>query len=100
MAVHQHNPHAEKVLPYSKSPFARLRLLGALRSLRPDLVVALRLNEDAVPLGYLANRRAFVGWQRRCKSFLSFCRSLLILRATPISSTKCFSSRARPASRL
>jgi ADP-heptose:LPS heptosyltransferase len=77
MAVHQHNPHADKVLPYSKSPFARLRLLGALRSLRPDLVVALRLNEDAVPLGYLANRRAFVGSQRRCKSF-SFLLSLVV----------------------
>lgn len=68
MAVALHNPHADHVFPYAKSPFVRLKLLAALRRERPDLVVALRLNEDAVPLGYLANRRSFIGSARRCKS--------------------------------
>jgi ADP-heptose:LPS heptosyltransferase len=77
MAVARHNPYVDEVLPYSKSPFARLRLLQALRSAHPDLIVALRLNEDTVPLGYLANRRAFVGSKRRCKA-MSFLLSMPI----------------------
>ena len=69
MTVARHNPFADEVLPYSKSPFSRLRLLRAFRGRRPDLVVALRVNEDAVPLGYLLNRHAFFGSVRRCQSF-------------------------------
>ncbi len=69
MTVARHNPFADEVLPYSKSPLARLRLLHAFRGRRPDLVVALRVNEDAVPLGYMLNRHAFFGSVRRCQSF-------------------------------
>lgn len=68
MTVARHNPFADEVLPYSKSPLARWRLLRALRPRRPGLVVALRVNEDAVALGYLLNRHAFFGSVRRCGS--------------------------------
>lgn len=74
MTVARHNPFADEVLPYSKSPLARLRVLRAFRPRRPGLVVALRVNEDAVPLGYLLNRHAFFGSVRRCQS-LSFLLS-------------------------
>ena len=69
MTVARHNPFADEVLPYSKSPLARLRLLHAFRGRGPDLVVALRVNADAVPLGYLLNRHAFFGSVRRCGDF-------------------------------
>ncbi len=69
MTVARHNPCADEVLPYSKSPLARWRLLRTLRARHPDLVVALRVNEDAVALGYLLNRHAFLGATNRCRSF-------------------------------
>ncbi len=69
MTVARHNPFADEVLPYSKSPWTRFRLLGAFRTSRPCLVVALRVNEEAVPLGYLLNRHAFFGSVHRCRSF-------------------------------
>lgn len=69
MTVARHNPAADEVWAYSKSPFSRVRLLWAARRWRPDLVVALRLNEDAVSLAYLMNRRALWGSPRRCLSY-------------------------------
>lgn len=69
MAVAQHNPYADGVLPYSKSPLTRWRLLRRLKREHPDVVVALRVNEDAVSLGYLLNRHAFFGSLRRCGAF-------------------------------
>ncbi len=66
MTVARHNPYADEVLPYSKSPLARLRILRALKGRRPNVAVALRVNEDAVMLGYLLNRRAFFGSTDRC----------------------------------
>lgn len=74
MAVARHNPYADEVLPYSKSPLARWRLLRALKGRGPNLVVALRVNEDAVTLGHLLNRHAFFGSTRRCGN-LSFLLS-------------------------
>lgn len=68
-AVARHNPYADEVLPYSKSPLTRGRLLRRLKQSAPDLVVALRVNEDAVALGYLLNRHAFFGSVRRCGNF-------------------------------
>ncbi len=68
MTVARHNPYADEVMPYSKSPLARWRLLRALRKRHPDLVVALRVNEDAVALGYLLNRHAFFGATNRCRA--------------------------------
>lgn len=69
MSVARHNPFADEVLGMSKSPRARWRILKAFEDRRPDLVVALRVNEDAVPVGYLLNRHAFFGGTEPCKSF-------------------------------
>lgn len=77
-SVALHNPFADDVLGFSKSPVARWRLLRAFRHRRPDLVVALRVNEDAVPVGYLLNRHAFVGGTEACGDM-----SFLLTRAVP-----------------
>jgi heptosyltransferase-2 len=69
MDVARHNPGADEVWAYSKSPFVRARLLRKSRKMRPDLVVALRLNEEAVSLAYLMNRHALWGSPRRCLSY-------------------------------
>ncbi|MFZ4115476.1 MAG: glycosyltransferase family 9 protein [Chthoniobacterales bacterium] len=68
-SVAQHNPFVDEVLPLSKSPLSQLRLLKFFQNKKPDLVVALRVNEEAVPLGYLLNRHAFVGAVERCQGF-------------------------------
>lgn len=63
----EHNPFIDEVIRLSKSPLSQLRLLARFWKKRPDLVVALRVNEDVVPLGYLLNRHAFVGSIERCQ---------------------------------
>ncbi len=68
-SVAEHNPFVDIVLPLSKSPFSQRRLLKYFKNRQPDLVVALHVNEEAVPLGYLLNRRAFVGSLERCQDF-------------------------------
>lgn len=77
-SVALHNPFADEVLGFSKSPVARWRLLRAFRGRRPDLVVALRVNEDAVPVGYLLNRHAFFGGTEACGAM-----SFLLSHAVP-----------------
>ena len=67
--IAQHNPFVDEVIPLSKSPLSQLRLLRKFWKNRPDLIVALRVNEEAVPLGYLLNRHAFVGAVERCQGF-------------------------------
>ncbi|MBE2181434.1 MAG: glycosyltransferase family 9 protein [Chthoniobacterales bacterium] len=76
MSVARHNPCADEVLGMSKSPLARWRVVRAFRGRRPDLVVALRVNEDAVPVGYLLNHHAFFGGTEACGAF-----SFLLSRA-------------------
>ena len=73
-AIVEHNPFVDEVIRLSKSPILQLRLLARFWNNRPDLIVALRVNEDAVPLGYLLNRHAFVGAVERCQR-LSFLLS-------------------------
>ena len=66
-SVAQHHPHIDEVIRLSKSPLSQLRLLKYFWQRRPDLVIGLHLNAEAVPLGYLLNRRAFVGSQEECR---------------------------------
>lgn len=66
-SVAQHHPHIDVIIPLSKSPLSQLRLLTYFWKQRPDLVIGLHLNAEAVPLGYLLNRRAFVGSQEECR---------------------------------
>ncbi|OHE78619.1 MAG: hypothetical protein A3F67_06445 [Verrucomicrobia bacterium RIFCSPHIGHO2_12_FULL_41_10] len=73
-SIANHNPFVEEVIPLSKSPFSQARLLRRFLGEKPDLIVALRVNEEAVPLGYLLNRHAFVGAIERCQR-LSFLLS-------------------------
>ena len=63
----KHNPFVDEVIGLSKSPFSQGRLLLRFGREKPDLIVALRVNEEAVPLGYLLNRHAFVGAVERCQ---------------------------------
>ncbi|MBX9741971.1 MAG: hypothetical protein K2W99_00290 [Chthoniobacterales bacterium] len=72
--IAQHNPFVDEVIGLSKSPISQLLLLLRFWKKRPDLVVALRVNEEVVPLGYLLNRHAFVGAVERCQG-LSFLLS-------------------------
>lgn len=72
--VAEHNPFVDEVIRLSKSPFSQLRLLLHFWKNPPELIVALRVNEEVVPLGYLLNRHAFVGGVERCQS-LSFLLS-------------------------
>lgn len=64
--VARHNPFVDEVIALSKSPFSQAKLLLRFWRKKPDLIVALRVNEEAVPLGYLLNRHAFVGAVERC----------------------------------
>lgn len=66
-SVARHHPHIDTIIPLSKSPLSQLRLLKYFWRERPDLVIALHLNAEAVPLGYLLNRRAFVGSREECR---------------------------------
>lgn len=66
-SVVSHHPHVDEIIPLSKSPLSQLRLLKRFWRQRPDLVIGLHLNAEAVPLGYLLNRRAFVGSQEECR---------------------------------
>lgn len=68
MSVARHHPHIDVILPLSKSPLSQLCLLKYFWRQRPDLVIGLHLNAEAVPLGYLLNRRAFVGSQEECRN--------------------------------
>lgn len=68
-SVARHNPFVDDVFLLSKSPFSQLQFLRRFRSQRPDLVVALHVNEEVVPLGYLLNRHVFFGALERCQSF-------------------------------
>ncbi|MDH4469978.1 MAG: glycosyltransferase family 9 protein [Verrucomicrobiae bacterium] len=68
-AVARHHPFVDEVLPLSKSPLSQFKLLRHFRNSKPDLVVALHVNEEAVPLGYLLNRHAFFGAVERCQRF-------------------------------
>lgn len=65
----KHNPFVDEIIGLSKSPFSQARLLLRFWKNKPDLVVALHVNEEAVPLGYLLNRRAFIGAVERCHPF-------------------------------
>lgn len=66
-SVARHHPHIDTILPLSKSPFSQFRLLKYFWRERPDLVIGLHLNAEAVPLGYLLNRGAFIGSQEECR---------------------------------
>ena len=66
-SVVSHHPHVDEIIPLSKSPLSQLRLLKRFWHQGPDLVIGLHLNAEAVPLGYLLNRRAFVGSQEECR---------------------------------
>lgn len=66
-SVVAHHPHVHEVIPLSKSPLSQLRLLKRFWRERPDLIIGLHLNAEAVPLGYLLHRRAFVGSQEECR---------------------------------
>jgi ADP-heptose:LPS heptosyltransferase len=81
-AIVEHNPFVDQVIRLSKSPISQLRLLAHFWKKRPDLIVALRVNEDAVPLGYLLNRHAFVGAVERCQR-LSFLLSHPVITTQP-----------------
>lgn len=81
-AIVEHNPFVDEVIRLSKSPISQLRLLARFWKKRPDLIVALRVNEDAVPLGYLLNRYAFVGAVERCQR-LSFLLSHPVITIGP-----------------
>lgn len=65
--VARHHPHIDAIIPLSKSPLSQLRLLASFCKQRPDLVIGLHLNAEAVPLGYLLNRSAFVGSHEECR---------------------------------
>ena len=65
-AVFLHDPDADELVPYGKSPLHALRLLRRFRKERPDLVILLNINPEVVPLGYLINRRALFGGTWRC----------------------------------
>lgn len=67
MSVACHHPHIDVIIPLSKSPLSQIRLLKYFWKEPPDIVVGLHLNAEAVPLGYLLNRRAFVGSQEECR---------------------------------
>jgi ADP-heptose:LPS heptosyltransferase len=66
-SVARHHPHIDAIIPLSKSPLSQWRLLKYFWHRRPDLVIGLHLNAEAVPLGYLLNRHAFVGSQEECR---------------------------------
>lgn len=66
-SVVSHHPHVHEIIPLSKSPLSQLRLLKRFWRRRPDLVIGLHLNAEAVPLGYLLNRYAFVASQEECR---------------------------------
>ena len=66
-SVAEHHPHIDTILRLSKSPLSQLRLLKHFWRCRPDLVIGLHLNAEAVPLGYLLNRHAFVGSVEECR---------------------------------
>jgi ADP-heptose:LPS heptosyltransferase len=68
-SVARHNPLVDEVLLLSKSPLSQAKLLRYFRNTKPDLVVALHVNEEAVPLGYLLNRHVFFGAIERCQRF-------------------------------
>jgi len=68
-SVARHNPFIDQVFPLSKSPISQIQFLLRFRKKRPDLIVALHVNEEAVPLGYLLNRHLFFGAIERCQSF-------------------------------
>jgi ADP-heptose:LPS heptosyltransferase len=55
-----HNPFADEVVPFGKSPVHQLRLLWRFRRERPDLVLVLHANEEVCPLAYCINRNATV----------------------------------------
>ncbi|MBX9576957.1 MAG: glycosyltransferase family 9 protein [Chthoniobacterales bacterium] len=67
MSVVSHHPHVDEIIPLSKSPLSQLQLLKYFWKQRPDIVIGLHLNAEAVPLGYLLNRCAFVGSQEECR---------------------------------
>jgi ADP-heptose:LPS heptosyltransferase len=64
--VFLHDPDADELVPYGKSPLYALRLIARFRRERPDLVLLLNINPEAVPVGYLINRRALFGGTWRC----------------------------------
>lgn len=66
-SVAAHHPHIDRIIPLSKSPLSQFRLLKSFWRQRPDLILGLHLNAEAVPLGYLLNRFAFVGSQEECQ---------------------------------
>ncbi|MFI0348579.1 MAG: glycosyltransferase family 9 protein [Chthoniobacterales bacterium] len=68
-SIARHNPFADEIISLSKSPISQARLLFRFWKKKPDLIVALRVNEEAVPLGYLLNRSVFVGAIERCQPF-------------------------------
>ena len=65
-AVFLHDPDADELVPYGKSPLYALRLIVRFRRERPDLVLLLNINPEVVPVGYLINRRALFGGTWRC----------------------------------
>ena len=82
-SVAKHNPFVDEVIPLSKSPLSQLCLLRRFWKKRPELVVALHVNEEAVPLGYLLNRHAFVGSLERCQRFAFLLSHPVMTRDEP-----------------
>ncbi len=82
-SVAQHHPHIETILPLSKSPLSQLRLLKYFWKQHPDLVIGLHFNAEAVPLGYLLNRNAFVGSVEECREMAFLLSHPVVTRDEP-----------------
>lgn len=82
-SVARHNPFVDEVLLLSKSPFSQAKLLWHFRKKKPDIIVALRVNEEAVPLGYLLNRHAFFGAVERCQQMAFLLSHPIITKNEP-----------------
>jgi heptosyltransferase II len=68
-AVFLHDPDADELVPYGKSPIYALRLIARFRKERPDLVILLNINPEVVPIAYLINRHALFGGTWRCGDY-------------------------------
>ncbi len=82
-SVVSHHPHVDEIIPLSKSPLSQLRLLKRFWWQRPDLIIGLHLNAEAVPLGYLLNRHAFVGSQEECREMAFLLSHPVVTRNEP-----------------
>ena len=82
-SVVSHHPHVDEIIPLSKSPLSQLSLLKRFWRQSPDLVVGLHLNAEAVPLGYILNRQAFIGSQDECSKMAFLLSHPVVTRDEP-----------------